>query len=138
MNISDEDAASTVNLVSWRRWQHFHVKRHQVTKLLTTMSQKTLNLLIFLYLQFKDNFLGNLSGSSKIVFIIFNKTTLFCALFACFVSESTKQIWMKVYTISTQAFKPKLVKCSPILQNARTEIIELLQTADSAINSYIT
>ena len=31
---------------------------------------------------------------------------------------------MKVYTIGTQAFKHILVKCSPTLQNSRTEIID--------------
>lgn len=91
-----------VNLVSWRWWQHFHVKHwHQVTKLLTTMSQNTVNLLIFLYLHFKDNFLSKLSESSKIIFITFNKTTLFCVFFTCVVSETTKQIWMKVCTKGT-------------------------------------
>jgi len=124
-----------VNLVSWRWWQHFHVKRwHQVTKPLTTMSHKTVNLLILLYLHFKDNS----SESSKIVFITSNKTTLFYAFFACFVSETTKQIWMKVCTKGTQAFDPMSVKFSPTLGNAQTEIIEFLQTADSATNSYIT
>jgi len=45
---------------------------------------------------------------------------------------------MKVCTKGTQAFDPMSVKFSPTLGNAQTEIIEFLQTADSATNSYIT
>jgi hypothetical protein len=116
----------------------WNVDSKSVTKLLTTMFQKTLRVLIFLYLHFKDNFWGNLSESSKTVFITFNKTTLFCAFFACFVSWSIKQILMKVYTICAQKFNPISVKFSPTLRNAQTEIIKFLQTADSATNSYIT
>jgi hypothetical protein len=81
---------------------------------------------IFLYVHFKDNSLGSLSESRKTVFITVNWTTLFCMFFACFVSETTKKIWMKVCTEGTQALNPLWDIFSPALCNAQTVIIRVL------------